>query len=89
MQNICQRPKGVTFIWQALYLSEADLPLEVLDVGLLVEGDLRHVAEEAPQLQAAQLHRRIQVQRGGVKVPPEVVASDLGIVADGLDVKTF
>ena len=79
MLHICPRPEGGGhFIWQALYLSEPDLPLEVLDVGLLVEGDLRHVAEEAPQLQAAQLHRRVQVQRGRVEVTAEVVATDLG-----------
>ena len=62
-----------------IYLIEPDLPLQVLDVGLLVEGDVGHVLEEAAQLQAAQMHGHLHVQGGGdgVEVSPEVVGTDL------------
>ena len=54
---------------------QSDLLLKVLKVGLLVERDLRHVAEVSPDLDAAKLEGRVQVQR--LKVLLQVVAANL------------
>ena len=53
----------------------AHLLFEVFKVGFLVEGDLRHVLEEPPDLDAAELDGRVQVQ--GLKVLLKVVVSHL------------
>ena len=56
-------------------LVEAHLLLQILKVGLLVQRNLGHVLEVAPDLDAAELDGRVQVQR--FKVLLEVVVPHL------------
>ena len=62
-------------------LVQAHLLLEVFKVGLFVQGYLGHVAEEPPDLDAAQLDGRVEVE--GLKVLLEIVVADLPVEEEG------
>jgi hypothetical protein len=54
---------------------ESDLFLEIFEIGFFVERDMSHVPEVSPDLDAAQLDRRLKLQR--LELLLQVIATDL------------
>jgi hypothetical protein len=56
---------------------QSDLFLEIFEIGFFVERDVSHVPEVSPDLDAAQLDRRLKLQR--LELLLQVIATDLSI----------